>query len=70
MPNPVVHFEASGPTVLLMKFYGDAFGWSFSADNPMGYGIVDNHGEGINGGIDQAPPRGERETPDVLHTGR
>ena len=53
-----------------MKFYGDAFGWSISADNPMGYGIVDNHGEGINGGIDQAPPRGERETPDVLHTGR
>ncbi len=57
MPNPVVHFEAIGPDgPALIKFYGDAFEWKVDADNPMGYGIVDNAGEGINGGIGQAPP--------------
>jgi predicted enzyme related to lactoylglutathione lyase len=59
MPNPVVHFEALGPDgPALIDFYGKAFGWSINADNPMGYGIVDNGGEGINGGIGQAPPEG------------
>ena len=59
MPNPVVHFEAIGPDgPALIDFYGKAFGWSINADNPMGYGVVDNGGEGINGGIGQAPPEG------------
>ena len=59
MANPVVHFEAIGPDgPALIEFYGGAFGWKIDADNPMGYGIVDNGGEGINGGIGQAPPGG------------
>ena len=59
MPDPVVHFEAIGPDgPALIRFYGDAFSWSIDADNPMGYGIVDNGGAGINGGIGQAPPEG------------
>ena len=59
MGNPVVHFEAIGPDgPALIDFYGDAFGWKISADNPMGYGMVDNGGEGIAGGIGQAPPEG------------
>lgn len=59
MANPVIHFEAIGPDgPALMKFYGEAFGWKMDADNAMGYGIVDNGGEGINGGIGQAPPEG------------
>jgi predicted enzyme related to lactoylglutathione lyase len=52
MPNPVVHFEIvgrDGPA--LQKFYADAFGWKVDAANPMNYGMVDNGGEGINGGI-------------------
>lgn len=53
MPNPVVHFEISGPDkAALQNFYRTAFGWSVNADNPMGYGMVDNQGEGIGGGLD------------------
>jgi predicted enzyme related to lactoylglutathione lyase len=59
MANPVVHFEALGPDgPTLIEFYRGAFDWKIEADNPMGYGIVDNGGEGINGGIGQAPPDG------------
>ena len=59
MANPVVHFEALGPDgPALIEFYRGAFDWKIDADNPMGYGIVDNGGEGINGGIGQAPPEG------------
>jgi predicted enzyme related to lactoylglutathione lyase len=59
MPNPVVHFEAlglDGPA--LIKFYKEAFDWKINADNKMGYGVVDNGGEGINGGIGQGTPEG------------
>ena len=52
MPNPVVHFEVvgrDGPA--LQRFYADVFDWKVDASNPMGYGTVDNGGEGINGGI-------------------
>lgn len=59
MPNPVVHFEAIGPDgPKLIGFYGETFGWKIDASNPMGYGMVDNGGDGINGGIGQAPPEG------------
>jgi uncharacterized protein len=52
MGNPVVHFEVVGKDgEKLQQFYGDLFGWNINADNPMNYGIVDNGGEGINGGI-------------------
>ena len=56
MGNPVVHFEVVGKDgSKLQKFYGDLFDWKINADNPMNYGIVDNGGEGINGGVGQAP---------------
>ena len=56
MGNPVVHFEVSGSDgAKLQKFYGDLFDWKINADNPMNYGIVDNGGEGINGGVGQSP---------------
>jgi predicted enzyme related to lactoylglutathione lyase len=56
MGNPVVHFEVVGSDgAKLQQFYGELFGWKINADNPMNYGIVDNGGEGINGGVGQAP---------------
>ena len=56
MGNPVIHFEVSGSDgAKLQKFYGDLFDWKINADNPMNYGIVDNGGEGINGGVGQSP---------------
>jgi uncharacterized protein len=56
MANPVVHFEVVGSDgAKLQEFYGDLFGWKINADNPMNYGIVDNAGEGINGGVGQSP---------------
>lgn len=52
MANPVVHFEVLGKDgKKLQDFYSKAFGWKIDASNPMSYGIVDNAGQGINGGI-------------------
>ncbi|TMB66212.1 MAG: glyoxalase [Chloroflexi bacterium] len=52
MPNPVVHFEVTGKDgKKLQDFYSGVFGWKVNADNPMNYGVVDNQGEGIGGGI-------------------
>ena len=52
MPNPVVHFEILGQNAeRSQKFYSDLFGWHIDADNPMNYGLVDTHAEGINGGV-------------------
>jgi len=59
MGNPVVHFEVVGKNgAKLQKFYGELFDWKINADNPMNYGIVDNGGEGINGGVGQVPDGG------------
>lgn len=60
MPNPVVHFEIVGKDPgQLRDFYSGVFSWSIDANNPANYGMVDNGGEGINGGIaasdDEAP---------------
>ena len=56
MANPVVHFEVmGGDGPALQSFYRDVFGWKVDANNPMNYGIVDNGGEGINGGISGSP---------------
>jgi predicted enzyme related to lactoylglutathione lyase len=56
MGNPVVHFEVVGSDgARLQQFYGDLFDWKINADNPMNYGIVDNAGEGINGGVGGSP---------------
>ena len=52
MPNPVVHFEITGKDgKALQEFYGKLFDWHVATDNPMGYGMVDTHAGGINGGI-------------------
>src|SRR5579884_3513903 len=49
---PVVHFEIDGKDgKKLMEFYGELFEWKIDANNPMNYGMVDNGGNGINGGI-------------------
>ncbi|MBA2537190.1 MAG: glyoxalase [Actinobacteria bacterium] len=56
MGNPVIHFEVIGKDgAKLQKFYADAFDWKIDTNNPMKYGIVDNGGEGINGGVGAAP---------------
>jgi predicted enzyme related to lactoylglutathione lyase len=58
MANPVVHFEVVGADgARLQQFYGDLFDWKVNADNPMSYGIVDNGGDGINGGVGESPDR-------------
>jgi len=60
MGNPVVHFEVSGKDgKKLQAFYGELFDWKIDADNPMNYGMVDNGGEGINGGVGQVPDGGD-----------
>jgi hypothetical protein len=56
MANPVVHFEVvGGDGKKLQQFYAGVFGWKIDANNPMNYGIVDNGGHGINGGVGPAP---------------
>lgn len=55
MGNAVIHFEVVGKDqAKLQSFYGDLFDWKIDTDNPMNYGMVDNGGEGINGGIGKA----------------
>jgi predicted enzyme related to lactoylglutathione lyase len=63
MGAPVVHFEIIGQDGdALRAYYGELFGWSFDANNPMGYGVVareDNRnaeGIGIGGGVAGGPP--------------
>lgn len=53
MSCPIMHFEINGPDPkALQQFYGDLFDWKVSADNPMGYGMVEAvEGQGIGGGI-------------------
>ena len=57
MAHPVVHFEIAGKNgTKLQEFYGKLFDWKIEIDPAMNYGMVDTGGEGINGGIFQAPP--------------
>jgi hypothetical protein len=52
MPNPVVHFEIIGKDgAALRDFYASTFGWEIQLPPEMDYGLVDNNGEGIGGGI-------------------
>ena len=52
MGQPVVHFEVVGRDgSALRTFYSSLFDWKIDADNPMDYGMVDNGGQGINGGV-------------------
>jgi hypothetical protein len=47
-----VHFEATGKDgAALRDFYGKVFGWGFNLMPEVDYGMVDNGGRGINGGI-------------------
>jgi uncharacterized protein len=56
MGRPVVHFEVTGKDPgKLQQFYGDLFDWKIDANNPTNYGIVDNDGNGINGGVGGSP---------------
>jgi predicted enzyme related to lactoylglutathione lyase len=49
----IVHWEIQAQDAKkVQRFYGDLFGWSIDAANPMNYGMVSSQGEdGINGGI-------------------
>ena len=52
MANPVTWFEVTGKDgKKLQDFYTGVFGWKIDANNPMNYGMVDNAGQGIGGGI-------------------
>jgi len=52
MANPVTWFEVTGKDgKKLQDFYSGVFGWKIDASNPMNYGMVDNAGQGIGGGI-------------------
>ncbi len=62
MGQPVMHFEVAGQDgEKLQKYYSELFGWEIDASNPMKYGVVSREGnlgpegEGIGGGISQAP---------------
>jgi uncharacterized protein len=62
MGQPVMHFEVAGQDgEKLQKYYSELFGWEIDAANPMKYGVVSREGnlgpdgEGIGGGISQAP---------------
>jgi predicted enzyme related to lactoylglutathione lyase len=62
MGQPVVHFEVVGKDgTKLQEYYGEMFGWSIDASNPMNYGLVNHednesdNGPSIGGGIGQGP---------------
>ena len=57
MAHPVVHFEVSGRDLdKLQGFYGDLFGWNIQkVPGAMPYAMVEKDGDGIGGGIGQAP---------------
>ena len=56
MSSPVVWFEVLGQDADKMRaFYISLFGWKFNLDPESKYGIV-QIGEGIAGGVGQAPP--------------
>jgi predicted enzyme related to lactoylglutathione lyase len=62
MGAPVVHFEIMGKDAeKLREYYSTLFGWEFSTDNEMNYGVVSREenltpeGMGIGGGIGAAP---------------
>jgi predicted enzyme related to lactoylglutathione lyase len=59
MASKVIHFEVVGKDgPALQRFYSSVFGWKLNTDNPGGYGMVENHDEGIAGGIGAAPDGG------------
>ena len=59
MGNPVTQFQIlSKKPDETAAFYSKLFGWTISANNPMGYRQIDTGSkEGIQGGIWPAPPQ-------------
>jgi predicted enzyme related to lactoylglutathione lyase len=59
MGNPVMQFQIlSKAPDETAQFYSTLFGWTVSADNPMGYRQINTgSAEGIQGGIWPAPPQ-------------
>jgi predicted enzyme related to lactoylglutathione lyase len=58
MPNPVIQWQMLSPEPeKAAGFYGQLFGWTVHADNPLNYRQVDTGTKrGISGGIWPAPP--------------
>lgn len=53
---PVTWFEIVGRDgAALREFYGKVFGWQFNVMEGADYGMVDNGGQGIDGGVGTAP---------------
>ena len=59
MANPVSQFQIlSKEPDATARFYGELFGWTVDAANPLGYRRIDTGTtEGIQGGIWPAPPQ-------------
>lgn len=59
MANPVMKFQILSKTPdETARFYSTLFGWTVSADNPLGYReISTGSAAGIQGGIWPAPPQ-------------
>lgn len=59
MGNPVTQFQIlSKKPDEAASFYSKLFGWTISANNPMGYRQIDTGSkEGIQGGIWPTPPQ-------------
>ncbi len=52
MGAPVMHFEIVGKDgKKLEQFYSSLFDWKIDSNNDLHYGMVDNGGQGINGGV-------------------
>lgn len=55
MPNPVVHFEIlSEDGEQAQQFYSQLFDWTLDTSFPGGYGMLQDPGDGIAGGIGAA----------------
>ena len=76
MGHPVTQFQilAKNPQTAA-EFYGKLFGWTFNADNALGYQVINTQSKsGIQGGIWPAPPEAQAlvqlfvEVPDVKAT--
>jgi uncharacterized protein len=59
MANPVMQFQILSKTPDdTAQFYSSLFGWSISANNPLGYRQINTGSSaGIQGGIWPAPPQ-------------
>lgn len=59
MSNPTMWFEVAAQDRAAMKeFYGGLFGWQMTDMEAMPYTTIDPGGEGIPGGIGEAPAGG------------